>query len=291
MRKLECVDLMLRDHMFIIQQAAKSVEGARLRTRRSIAKSLSWTAICVGLLVACGTVAASEMPSGKEQARKGCKERATRAQAKRAYKKGIIAFEREDWLKAQYYMLKALEFDCDREDLGVIVPYGRWDYSYQPGIYLGLALHRLGQCLKEGGEVCPITRADWNGDWPGFLEEKLGADWKKTMVVDPALQSRCQQARAMSKPPRCCIQEGCLVQLRMSKASYYPAIDWWNKLGSSSANVVLEQTVSDRCGEVSTPLEWLWLGNSLSNDQLCEQLGEELSRLNTTCPAVRGGSP
>ena len=83
-----------------------------------------------------------------------------------------------------------------------------------------------------------------------------------------------------------------MVHLRITKVPYYPAIDWLHKLDSMSVKAVLEQTtVSDRCGEVTTPLEWLWLGKSITNEQLCKQLGQELVRLDKACPAVKRRLP
>jgi hypothetical protein len=191
-------------------------------------------------------------------------------------------------------MLKALDFNCDREDLGVVVPYGRWRYKYQPGIYLGLALHRLGRCLKsEGGEVCAITREDWKGDWEDFLARRLGKlAAAKARVVDKELQDRCQEARFRSAPPTCYVKEGCSVRLRFTSETYYPAIDWLHKLSHESVKVVLDQAVTeDRCGQVSTPLQWFWFGLSATNEELCKQLGQELVRLDAACPDVRSGPP
>jgi hypothetical protein len=242
-------------------------------------------AVCVGLLALADAASAADPPG--EQARKSCTEKA-RDQAKQAFKDGIVAFERKDWLRAEYHMLTALESGCDREDLTVTVPYGRWRYRYQPQIYLGLALHRLGQCLKVNGEVCAITRRDWTGNWDEFLQKRLGepgADWSKARVVDAELQNRCQQARAKVQPPTCCVDEGCFVKLRRSNAEYSPSIDWWHKLGSANVEAAIQETTEEQCQEVTTPVEWLWPGKPGrgSNARLCEQLGQELSRLENAC--------
>lgn len=220
---------------------------------------------------------------------------AAREQAKQAFKDGIFAFERKDWLEAEYKMLMALDFDCPREELDVVVPYGRWVYKYRPEVYLGLSLHRLGQCLKEGGEVCSRTR-DWKGSWEDYLERKLGksgAEWKKAAVVDSGLQSRCEEAEAKLRRPPCRVEDGCCFPLRLSRTRFCPVIDWWNKLDDAGVGVALKETTEEECREVTTLVEWFWIGKAAthSNAEICKQLGQELSHIEIACSDVKLSPP
>jgi hypothetical protein len=275
---------MVRAHMLIVRQAAKPLLVEQILPRRPGRVWFFCIMVCIGFLMMCVKAYADDSPRG--QVRKSCKEKAAQEQAANAFKAGIVAFERKDWVQAEYHMLTALEFGCSDEDLSVTVPYGRWRYKYQPSIYLGLTLHRIAQCLKDQGETCSIARVDWKGDWDDYLERrlgKLGSDWQKAKVVDRGLQSRCQQARAKFDDCRdaCCVADGCFVHLRISRAPYYPAIDWRHKLDGASAGVT-----EDSCGEVTTPLEWFWIGKPAkdSNSRLCKELGQELLVLEKACP-------
>jgi hypothetical protein len=256
----------------------------------------SCIAACVGLLITCNTASAGGPADGDGPGRKSCTLETARDQASQEFKDGIFAFERKDWLEAEYKMLMALDFDCPREELNVVVPYGRWVYRYKPEVYLGLSLHRLGQCLKEGGKVCSITR-DWKGSWEGYLKKKKlgksGAEWKKAMVVDSGSQSRCEEAEAKLRRHTCYVEDGCCFPLRSSGTRFCPVIAWWHKLDDSSVEVALKETTEEECQEVTTPVEWFWIGKAAthSNAEICKQLGQELSYIDIACSDVKHGTP